>query len=189
MKLLDSRVIPFDLEVFAGEIKKWYTDRLLPAIVDNTYDYDCDPDAILGVNVTELFMDALEEMESAAITLNEFILDLTNRTNAEDEDASSGDGDEEDDEAVDLINDFLMSVTKAFNYEDGLPRRTWHKNILWNTALEDGPSNVFPYIWYALQYECTEETLRMAFNTTQGFIDRATGLLQDVYSNVNVTQS
>merc|ERR1739842_27981 len=80
-------------------------------------------------------------------------------------------------------NELLMLIGKEFMNADGLPARTWHKNILWNTAMEDGPSNVYPHIWYMLQYACEEAMLSEAFNVTRAVINGATDFLQ-VYFTV-----
>lgn len=178
MKLLDSKVIPFDLGILAMTMKQWFTQNLMDAVID----YDCDPDAFFAENVTHSLLASIEEFEAIAIALNEDIVDVANRTDSDDDDV-----DEDDLELVDRYNELLGSMASQLMHPQGLPQRIWHKNILWNTAMEDGPPNVFPYIWYALQYECEEEMLREAFNVTQSVIDEATITLQ-VYAGNN-TQS
>merc|ERR1712228_140010 len=158
--------------------------------------YDCNPNDVLDEDVMEMMLDAIEEFEDVAIDvmemmldaigefedvaieLNEIILELRNKSSDSNESESS------DSELITEFNALLSGISKEFLYFEGLPERTWHKNILWNTAIEDGPNNVFPYIWYALQYECEETMLRQSFEITQLIIDGATQTLQRALGNV-----
>ena len=173
LKLLDEIVLPFDLEMFAVTMKEWFTDNLMQAMQT----YDCNPsEYILDENVTQALLDSIEEFEDVAVEMNEMIKDLRNRTNV----VKIG---ESDSELIAEFNALLGSIAKEFMHSEGLPQRPWHKNILWNTAIEDGPSNVFPYIWYALQYQCEEGMLRESFQITQSVVDSATETLQMYLGN------
>jgi len=179
MKLLDSMVIPFDLSALAATMKQWFSENLMNAVTE----YGCDPDTILNEDVTGNMLMFIEEFEDTANSLHEDILEVVDRMSA----GRGGRSEEEWNEDMELVtqyNALLGSISKEFMNPDGLPARTWHKNILWNTAIEDGPSNVYPHIWYALQYECEEEMLREAFNVTQSLIDAATFRMQISMENV-----
>merc|ERR1712228_661249 len=180
LKLLDEIVLPFDLRMFAVTMKEWFTNNLMNAMDA----YDCNPDDILNEDVTEMMLDAIEEFEDAAIELNEILLELRNKTSDSSDSIDSNESESSDSELITEFNALLSGISKEFLYFEGLPERTWHKNILWNTAIEDGPNNVFPYIWYALQYECEETMLRQSFEITQLIIDGATQTLQMVLGNV-----
>ena len=173
MKLLDSRVIPLSLDSLANTMTEWYRNNLM----DATTEYGCDPNQVLGVNVTANMMESLEEFARIAAILWGDIQELTERI-------EDGHMDDEDTDLVGYYNELLGSISKEFMHAEGLPRRTWHKNILWNTAIEDGPSHVYPHIWYALQYQCTEEMMREAFNVTQSLIDGAIVTMQMYMGNV-----
>merc|ERR1712228_574202 len=152
--------------------------------------YDCNPNDVLDEDVMEMMLDAIEEFEDVAIELNEIILELRNKTSDSsdsidnNESSDSNESESSDSELITEFNALLSGISKEFLYFEGLPERTWHKNILWNTAIEDGPNNVFPYIWYALQYECEETMLRQSFEITQLIIDGATQTLQRALGNV-----
>ena len=173
MKLLDSRVIPFDLHQLADTMTSWYQSNLMDAMTD----YECDPNAVLGMNVTGNMMELLMEFSNTADMLRADIMELTERIEA----GALSDGDMD---LVDYYNELLGSISKEFMHSQGVPSRTWHKNVLWNTAIEDGPSHVYPHIWYALQYECTEEMLREAFNVTGSLIDNSIVTMQMYMGNV-----
>ena len=162
LKLLDSMVIPLDLDVLGRTMMSWFTSNLLPAAIE----YDC----ILNdyENATFSLRRAISEFEFVANEMQGAIAELVHVIGTEGRSVS-----EEDMERVEHYNELLRSIAKEFMYSEGLPSRTWHKNILWNTAIEDGPSNVYPHIWYALQYQCEEEMIRKAFNVTQNLIDDA----------------
>merc|ERR1712062_373642 len=152
LKLLDSMVIPFDLNQLADTITNWYAGNLMDAMTT----FDCNPNDILGENVIEDMLEVLNDFTETAAIAHEIVVQLANRT-------ASGDVSEEDMDLVDEYNEMLGTISKEFMHAEGLPSRTWHKNILWNTALEDGPSHVFPYITMrcsiSVRRRCSEKLL------------------------------
>ena len=125
-------------------MRSWFSNELAAAMAD----YACHPDALLSDNATQAMLAALDDFTGAAFEVSTLIASVANRTDG----AGEGEAqDEADLEAVDRFNELLGSLARLFMFEEGLPRRTWHKNILWNTPLEDWPSN--GGIWYALHIE------------------------------------
>jgi len=172
MKLTDATVLPLNLNILAARMSSWFANELSAAMTE----FGCDADAVLARNATLEMHRALSEFTGAAFELTTLIDNVANRTDIDlDDDA--------DLEAVDRFNELLGSTARLFMFEEGLPERTWHKNILWNTAIEDGPDNVFPFIWYALQFECTPQMLTEAFNVTQSIVEEATKTLLSYATN------
>eukprot|EP01084_Bolivina_argentea_P125285 221992_1 len=127
MKLLNAEIIPFNLSYFTETMTSWFENNLVTAALTT---YNCNPNNLTSTLLNEL-SDSIEEFTENANMLNDIIWSGDNDENGEDDE-------DIDDELIEQYNDVLGSISRELIYEDGLPGRTWHKNILWNTAFESG---------------------------------------------------
>ena len=171
MELLDRKVIPFDLYRLGVVMKEWFENELMDAMTE----YDCNPNSLGPQNYTDELFGALDEFESVAMELNEFILEIANVTDDFIE-VDSIDGDETD-SLIEQTNDLLSMISKGFVYDNGIPDRIWYKNMLWAPANEDESTNVFPYIFLGLKSGCDEQILSEGFDVTINLIENVTAML------------
>ena len=179
-ELTENELIGFNLTTFFNEINDWYD-----IIGELSTEYNCSIDS----NLDNLLINSLQNLK------NEI-----RRTQYEIDNLDSNDNDYNT--KVIHFNKLMRNVGKQFLYENGLPGRSYYKNIvcfklyflflfvfcdfvflgcfgllrrqLTAPSLDTGyTGQYFPYIAYAVKFNCTDEMLEESYNITSTIIDNA----------------
>jgi len=155
-EMVDNDVIPFDITNMHPSMRRWIGD--LQNLADA---YECDIDSI-APNVLQPLSAAVDSFGNVAVEIDSLITALdSDETGYEEE--------------VVKFNGMLKLLTRQFLIDEGLPDRKYYKNILVAPDILGGyGAYSWPYIAYAIQYNCTAQYLNETVSKTVDVIESAT---------------